>query len=46
MIATYDSRCPCGNYIEAGDEIGLVDGQWVCEHCVEENGGEDREAAS
>lgn len=40
--ATFDSMCPgCGNVIEEGDEIGRLDGEWCCEVCVEDAGGED-----
>jgi hypothetical protein len=29
--AQFLSRCPrCGKYIELGDFIGLVDGDWIC----------------
>lgn len=41
ITAGYDSRCSCGTPIEEGDEIGLVDGEWVCAGCVEDAGGED-----
>lgn len=32
--AVFASRCPaCGGYIQIGDPLGLVDGEWVCEGC-------------
>lgn len=37
--ARYDGKCPgCGEKIEEGDDIGLVDREWCCRECVEENG--------
>lgn len=40
--ARYGGKCPgCGERIEEGDSIGVVDGEWVCESCVEDAGGED-----
>lgn len=45
IVAGFDSRCPgCGEQIWEGDEIGLVDGEWVCETCTEDAGGEDSDA--
>lgn len=39
ISAGYSGKCPgCGNPIEEGDAIGLVDGDWCCEDCVDENG--------
>ena len=41
--ARYDGECPsCPEAILEGSSIGRVHGQWVCEFCVEENGGEDK----
>jgi transposase len=35
-------KCPgCGDEIKFEDEIGKVDGDWVCKNCVETAGGED-----
>jgi formylmethanofuran dehydrogenase subunit E len=40
--AKFDSRCPaCDEPIHEGDRIGVVDGEWLCEECVEDAGGED-----
>ena len=40
--ASFDSRCPsCLEDIHEGDEIGMIDGEWCCAECVEDNGGED-----
>lgn len=39
--ADYSQTCSCGHRIEEGDLVGKVDGEWVCESCVEDNGGED-----
>lgn len=40
--ARFSGKCPgCGEHIAEGDRIGLVDGDWVCETCVEDSGGED-----
>lgn len=37
--ARFDGRCKaCGMDIEEGDLIGLVDGEWCCQDCVEEYG--------
>ncbi|HVL39897.1 MAG TPA: hypothetical protein VM328_10955 [Fimbriimonadaceae bacterium] len=33
IAARYPGRCNCGEPIEEGDLIGLVDGEWVCEEC-------------
>ncbi len=42
ISARYDGKCPgCGEQICEGDRIGRVDGDWVCENCVEDAGGED-----
>ena len=42
IAAKYDGKCPgCGEPIEEGDRIGCVDGDWCCESCVEDAGGED-----
>lgn len=42
IAANYRKKCPgCGEQIEEGDQIGKVDGDWVCADCVEECGGED-----
>ncbi len=43
MIQSSSSgKCPgCGGQIEFEEEIGTVDGDWVCASCVEEAGGED-----
>lgn len=44
ITAGFESRClDCGREIVEGDEIGMVDGSWVCEDCVEAAGGEDDE---
>ena len=41
-LAEFPKKCPgCGEYIEEGDVIGVVDGEWVCEACLEEAGDED-----
>ena len=40
--ARYGSKCPgCGERIEEGDDIGLVDGDWCCSECVDECGEDD-----
>jgi hypothetical protein len=40
--ARFENRCACGRTIREGDNIGLVDGEWVCEECVDgADGGED-----
>ena len=40
--AAYNEMCPgCGDPIDEGDRIGLVDAEWCCEDCVRRNGGED-----
>jgi formylmethanofuran dehydrogenase subunit E len=40
--AKWDKKCPgCGESIYEGDKIGIVDGDWVCESCVDDSGGED-----
>lgn len=42
--ACYSEKCPgCGEWIHEGDPIGVVDGEWCCESCVEDAGGEDEE---
>jgi hypothetical protein len=44
--AGFSGKCPgCGEQIAEGDAIGLVDGDWCCEDCVDEHGedGEDGE---
>lgn len=42
ITAEHDSKCPgCGEPIAEGDQIGRVDGDWVCESCVDDAGGED-----
>lgn len=39
ISAQFSSKCPgCGGDIEEGERIGLVDGDWCCELCVEEYG--------
>lgn len=44
ISAHYSTKCPgCGEQIEEGDPIGLVDGDWCCEECVDENGEDQRE---
>jgi hypothetical protein len=41
--ARYPKKCPgCGDQIDEGDDIGMVEGEWVCEDCVDANEGEDR----
>ena len=43
ISAKWASKCPgCGELIEEGDRIGRVEGDWCCEVCVEDNGGEDK----
>lgn len=45
--AMRDSRCGgCDEQIREGDSIGVVDGEWVCEECVKDAGGEDRASTS
>lgn len=40
--ARYAMKCPgCGEPVEEGDEIGCVEGEWVCAACVEAEEGED-----
>lgn len=35
--AQYDGKCPgCGGDIERGDRIAKVEGDWVCDVCLEE----------
>lgn len=43
IVAEFDSKCPgCGEPIVGElDEIGRVDGEWVCGSCVQDAGGED-----
>jgi len=42
IVATFESRCGgCDEQIHEGDPIGVVDGEWCCAKCVEDNGGED-----
>lgn len=42
ITAGYASRCPdCDGPILEGDDIGLVEGEWVCESCVEDAGGSE-----
>lgn len=39
IAARFDGKCPsCEKRIDEGDQIGLVDGEWCCEECVEEHG--------
>jgi hypothetical protein len=39
ITARYEGRCPgCGEPIEEGDQIGMVDEEWCCERCVEDAG--------
>lgn len=39
ILARFDGRCKsCERDIAEGDEIGLVDGEWCCEECVQEYG--------
>lgn len=35
FIAQYHGRCPCGEPIEPGDEIGYVEDAISCANCVE-----------
>lgn len=45
IAARFDGECPsCEGPIYEGDKIGLLDGEWCCEQCVEDAGpdGEDR----
>jgi hypothetical protein len=39
--ARFDGRCSCGEPISEGDPIGLVDGEWCCEACVDEMGEDE-----
>lgn len=39
--ARFAKTCDCGEQILEGDDIGKVDGEWVCADCVDDNGGED-----
>lgn len=33
--ASFDSWCPgCGEEIEEGDMITLIEGEWVCQTCL------------
>jgi hypothetical protein len=41
ISAGYEGRCSCGKAIHEGDPIGKVDGEWCCQDCVDEMGGED-----
>jgi hypothetical protein len=44
--AEFGCKCPgCGEPIEPGDQIGVVDGEWICAECVDDAGGEDGEAS-
>jgi formylmethanofuran dehydrogenase subunit E len=44
ILATFPSKCPdCGEEIREGEEVGLVDDEWVCAACVADAGGEDDE---
>lgn len=37
--AHYPGKCPgCGEWIEEGDSLTIIDGDWVCNNCVEEAG--------
>lgn len=37
--ASFHSECKCcERKIEPGERIGLVDGEWCCEECVDEHG--------
>ena len=37
--AMHDGRCPgCDEPIHEGDSIGLIDGEWCCALCVEQEG--------
>jgi formylmethanofuran dehydrogenase subunit E len=39
--ASFGAKCPgCGEWIEEGDDIFLVEGEWVCVSCSEEAGTE------
>lgn len=43
IVAEFSQKCSgCGEEIGEGDRIGRVDGDWVCEACVEDAGGEDK----
>lgn len=42
IFAQWPKKCPgCGDEIDEGDLIGLVDSEWVCSECVDSAGGED-----
>lgn len=42
ITAQYETKCPgCGEWIEYGESIGRVDGEWICQPCVDDAGGED-----
>lgn len=41
VTAGYRSTCACGAQIEEGDEIGQVDGEWVCADCMEAFGEDE-----
>lgn len=43
IVAQFDSKCPgCGEPIVGElDAVGRVEGEWCCEACVENTGGED-----
>jgi hypothetical protein len=44
ISARYAGKCPsCGQQINEGDGIGLVDGDWSCEDCVDEYGEDQKE---
>jgi hypothetical protein len=42
IVAEFESECPsCGERIEPGDQIGLVEGDWSCDQCVSEFGEDE-----
>lgn len=40
--AGFDSVCACGHPIHEGTMIGLVDGEWCCEDCVNDMGEDEQ----
>jgi hypothetical protein len=40
--AGFESACACcGEWIIEGEAIGKLDGEWCCQVCIDEAGGED-----
>jgi hypothetical protein len=41
MQAGFNGTCACGAQIVEGDDIGKVDGEWVCVDCIESMGEDE-----